>query len=105
MGAHIPRSQTHFLFSVHFYPETGKIDKALDALAVYEIGKPLVVEEFFPLKCSTTELKEFIRNADYVDGWIGFYWGKTIDEYSDPNPSISEAITKNWLEFFAAEAL
>jgi hypothetical protein len=90
--------------SVHFYPETGKIDKALEALDVYEIGKPLVVEEFFPLKCSITELKEFITNADYVDGWIGFYWGKTIEEYSGPNPSISDAITKNWLEFFASKA-
>jgi hypothetical protein len=25
---------------------------SLEALRVYELGKPLVVEEFFPLKCS-----------------------------------------------------
>src|SRR5690606_19415314 len=34
--------------SVHFYPKKGEVDKALEALKVYEIGKPLVVEEIFP---------------------------------------------------------
>jgi len=86
--------------SVHFYPESGKIDQALTALAVYGIGKPLVVEEMFPLKCSVRELEAFIDGSrEIADGWIGFYWGKTIEE-SRGSKELSDAITAGWLEFF-----
>jgi hypothetical protein len=43
--------------SVHFYPKKGQVEKALAALAVYEVGKPLVVEEMFPLSCGIEELE------------------------------------------------
>jgi hypothetical protein len=62
---------------VHFYPRKGQVDAALDALKVYEIGKPLVIEEMFPLNCSLDELDAFIKKSRaYTDGWISFYWGK-----------------------------
>ena len=86
--------------SVHFYPEKGKIDQALAALAVYDIGKPLVIEEMFPLKCSAEELGAFIDGSRKItDGWIGFYWGKTSDEYRRSN-TIGDAMTLGWLELF-----
>jgi len=86
--------------SVHFYPEKGKIDQALVALAVYDIGKPLVVEEMFPLKCSAAELGTFIDGSrKTADGWIGFYWGKTPEEYRRSN-TLSDALTLGWLELF-----
>jgi hypothetical protein len=34
-------------------------------------------------------------------GWIGFYWGKTIAEYKQAKGSIADAITLDWLEYFA----
>lgn len=87
--------------SVHFYPERGKVDKALTALAVYDIGKPLVIEEIFPLKCDTKELDTFItRSRDLADGWIGFYWGKTLEEYAKEELDIGGALTVGWLEWF-----
>ncbi|UCG47843.1 MAG: cellulase family glycosylhydrolase [Phycisphaerales bacterium] len=90
--------------SVHFYPEKGMLDKALNALAVYDIGKPLVVEEMFPLKCGTDELDAFIdASARIADGWIGFYWGKTIEEYSKPDIDLPGAITRDWLKYFKAK--
>lgn len=90
--------------SVHFYPESGKIEQALAALAVYDIGKPLVVEEVFPLKCSVQELEAFIDGSRNVaDGWIGFYWGKTLDEYRG-SKDLSDALTAGWLEFFKRKA-
>jgi len=90
--------------SVHFYPEKGKIDQALVALAVYDIGKPLVVEEMFPLKCSAEELGIFIDGSRKIaDGWIGFYWGKTPDEYRRSN-TIGDAMTLGWLELFRKKA-
>ncbi len=86
--------------SVHFYPEKGKIEQALTALAVYSVGKPLVIEEMFPLKCSAEELGTFIDGSRQIaTGWIGFYWGKTPEEYRRSN-TISDALTLSWLELF-----
>jgi len=90
--------------SVHFYPEKGKIDEALAALAVYDIGKPLIVEEMFPLKCDAEELGSFIDGSrKLAEGWIGFYWGKTPQEYRGSG-TIGDAITLAWLELFQRKA-
>jgi len=49
---------------------------------VYDIGKPLVVEETFPLSCSLEELKQFVdATSDRTDGWISHYFGHTIEEH------------------------
>jgi len=85
--------------SVHFYPEAGDIDGALKALAVYEIGKPLVVEEIFPLKAGIEETESFIERADHVDGWISFYWGRTIAE-NEAVGDLRSAIIAKWLRAF-----
>ena len=86
---------------VHFYPQQGQVDKALTALSAYDIGKPLVIEEMFPLHCNMKELAVFIdASRKYVDGYIGFYWGKTIDEYNE-NTDLPSALTKSWLKYFA----
>jgi len=86
--------------SVHFYPKTGEVDKAIEALAAYSIGKPVVIEETFPLKCSPEELEQFIdRSRATASGWIGFYWGKRIEEYS-ASGSIADALTVGWLRLF-----
>ncbi|MGD8499182.1 MAG: cellulase family glycosylhydrolase, partial [Phycisphaerales bacterium] len=90
--------------SVHFYPKRGEVGKALKALTVYDVGKPLVVEEMFPLHCSTEELNVFIDASRRIaEGWIGFYWGKTIDEYTD-DTGLAGALTKGWLEYFREKA-
>ena len=49
--------------SIHLYPKTGEVDKALAAMAVYDIGKPLVIEETFPLSCSIGEMDDFLKRA------------------------------------------
>jgi hypothetical protein len=87
--------------SVHFYPKKGEVEKALTALSAYDIGKPLIIEEMFPLHCNMKELAVFIDSSrKYVDGYIGFYWGKTIDEYNEKS-DIPSALTKSWLKYFA----
>jgi hypothetical protein len=88
--------------AVHFYPEKGAVGKALEALKAYEVGKPLVIEEMFPLKCSTEELTDFIdRSAAHTDGWISFYWGQTSHQLRmKEQPTIGNAITAAWLEQF-----
>lgn len=85
--------------SVHFYPGKDEVTEALDALKVYEVGKPLVIEEMFPLKCSQEEMHAFIQGSrPYTDGWISFYWGKTIEE-SRQQGDISGAIIASWLSY------
>jgi hypothetical protein len=91
--------------SVHFYPEKDQVDRAVKALTVYEVGKPLVIEEIFPLKCSIEQLDEFImRSRGTTDGWIGFFWGKTIEEYRRSKGDLSDTITGAWLEYFRQKA-
>jgi len=93
------REQLDFV-SVHFYPQKGQVDKALDALKVYNIGKPIVVEEMFPLKCSQDELLDFVRRSQgTATGWISFYWGKPADQYD--TTTIAGSITGKWLQTFA----
>jgi len=88
--------------AVHFYPRKGEVAKALKALKAYEVGKPLVVEEMFPLRCGIDELAEFIeKSRTHVDGWISFYWGETAAELrAKKPPTIAQAITAAWLERF-----
>lgn len=88
--------------SLHFYPRNHEVAKALTALAVYDIGKPIVIEEMFPLTCSVTELDQFIDGSrPRAVGWIGFYWGKTIAEYQQSKRTIADSLTLDWLEYFA----
>ena len=87
--------------SLHFYPKKDDARGALTALAAYAIGKPIVIEETFPLACSIEELERFIDGSRaHAQGWIGFYWGRTVEEYAKPGATIADAITRTWLEFF-----
>ena len=89
--------------SVHFYPQAGQVEQALAALRIYQIGKPLLVEEMFPLKCSIPELLAFVDGSrDVADGWISFYWGQPAAEYD--RQTIAGSITAEWLDAFARQA-
>jgi hypothetical protein len=87
---------------VHYYPRKGKLDDDLALLKLYDIGKPLVIEEIFPLQADVGTTEDFIRRSRTVaDGWITFYWGKTPEGY-DKEPGIKAALTGNWLRHFNA---
>jgi hypothetical protein len=86
--------------AVHIYPENGKLDEALETLRGFSVGKPVVIEEMFPLKCSAAELGQFIeKSKGTASGWIGFYWGKTPDEYRG-SKALGDRITLDWLTLF-----
>ena len=87
--------------AIHIYPEKGKVDEAIETVKGFAtVGKPVVIEETFILKCGTDELEQFIdRSREHATGWIGFYWGKTPDEIR-PAKTIPEALTLSWLELF-----
>jgi hypothetical protein len=86
--------------SVHIYPQKGKLDEALKTLSGFAVGKPVLIEETFPLACSPKELEDFIdRSKKHVSGWIGFYWGKPPEDLRRSN-TIGDAMTLGWLELF-----
>jgi hypothetical protein len=99
----VPEKTTEQLdfLCVHLYPESGKLAEAHRTLRGFSVGKPVVVEETFPLKCSPRELAAFIRDADAdAAGWISFYWGRTPDELRQ-STKLADALLLEWLEWFA----
>ncbi len=90
--------------SVHLYPKKGKVHEALQTLAGFAVGKPILIEETFPLACSPEELEQFLEGSrKEAAGWLGFYWGKPPEELRRSN-SISDALTLGWLELFQRKA-
>jgi hypothetical protein len=89
--------------SVHLYPREAKIDDQLKLLEAAQVGKPVVIEEMYPLHCSLEGFKRFLEaSKQHASGWIGFYWGEPIDELRRKN-TIKDAITAGWLEFFVQQ--
>ena len=91
--------------SVHFYPVANEAEEALEALKVYAIGKPLIIAETFPIRCSMKDIDQFIEGSKPItQGWISFYWGKTIEEYAQTQPpTMGDLIMKEWLEYFKSK--
>ncbi len=87
--------------SVHFYPKNNEVDQAIEALKAYEIGKPLVIEEMFPLKCTLREMDDFIeRSKGMVAGWTSFYWGQSVKELSEKKGDFANALKQQWFSYF-----
>jgi hypothetical protein len=90
--------------AVHIYPEQGKVKEALETLAGFAVGKPVLVEETFLLNCPLPEFEQFLDGVRATAaGWIGFYWGKTLAEYRKSN-TIQDAVMAAWLEAFQKRA-
>ena len=88
--------------SVHLYPSAGKLEDDLETLKNFAaVGKPVVIEETFPLRCSVPEFTRFIEaSAAHASGWFLFYWGKTIEELGPQPRSIGDVLLKASLEYF-----
>lgn len=90
--------------AMHLYPKSGKQAADLATLQGFAVGKPLIIEETFPLSCTAEELGAFLDAAEpHADGVIGFYWGRTREELTPPQ-TIGEGLTLAWLELFADRA-
>jgi hypothetical protein len=89
---------------VHLYPEKGKVEEALKTLAGFDVGKPIVIEETFPLRCSFDEFEQFLDGSKkHACGWFGFYWGKPPAELRQSG-EIRDAILLRGLELFEKRA-
>jgi glutamate racemase len=87
--------------AVHIYPKSGKVEEAIDVLKGFQTGKPVIIEETFPLGCSMEELEEFMdRSGEDADGWVSFFWGQRPEEI-EASAGIGQAITRQWLTKFS----
>jgi len=85
--------------AVHHYPESGKQAEALEILRGFQVGKPVVVEETFPLNCTPAELERFIgRAGPLAAGWVSFYWGTPLEALD--RTTLPDALLAEWLPRF-----
>jgi len=63
--------------SVHIYPDRNRPDEAMESLRQCAAGKPVVIEETFPLTCDAVQLEAFLRaSREIACGWVGHYDGQ-----------------------------
>ncbi len=86
--------------AVHLYPKSKQLDKDLETLRGFQIGKPVIIEETFPLGCTLEEMADFLTRARPIScGCISFYWGQTPEELTAAG-TLPTAVQRAWLEKF-----
>jgi hypothetical protein len=90
---------------VHIYPDSKKPGEAIECLRPFAIGKPVVIEETFPLTCSAAELESFLRaSRQFACGWLGHYDGLSLGELKAlqkaENLSLPQSIYLAWMQLF-----
>lgn len=91
--------------AVHIYPEKGKVAEAMRTLKQFDVGKPIVVEETFPLSCGVPELRQFLlQSRGLAAGWIGQYPNESPAELESLRQSkkltIPQAMYLSWIDLF-----
>jgi hypothetical protein len=91
--------------SVHLYPDTKKPGEALESLRQFAVGKPVVIEETFPLSCSAAELETFLRASRQIAcGWLGHYDGAPLEELDALDRAgkltLAQGVYREWLRLF-----
>ena len=91
--------------AVHIYPKTEQPDEASRALQECVVGKPVVVEEIFPLECSVVDLESFLDSSrGTACGWIWHYDGFTLADYDAleraGNLTLAQSIWRDALRSF-----
>jgi hypothetical protein len=91
--------------SVHIYPVQGKADEAVEVLKKFAVGKPVVVEETFPLSCDVETLRQFMEHGRPIaGGWVGHYFGQSLDELDALKRrgtiTAGQDVTRQWLMLF-----
>src|SRR5699024_8542645 len=89
--------------SMHIYPKENHIDEALKMLKHFDTGKPVVIEEIFPLNCDIGQLTEFMEKSKSIaTGWIGHYlMSYSLEELEKKeDKTIKEYLYYYWLSMF-----
>lgn len=88
--------------SPHVYPSQGQMQKLVDHIRSWAKSRPLVIEEFGNLNCSTAELGEFLRAIEgHYRGLFAHYNGQTLRELTAQG-DMPAAFRRELLLFFVA---
>jgi hypothetical protein len=91
--------------SVHIYPDSRQPGEAMEGLRQFAVGKPVVIEETFPLACDTIQLESFLRaSRQFACGWLGHYDGDSPTELDDLDRAgkltLAQSVYRAWLRLF-----
>jgi len=91
--------------SVHLYPDSKKPGEALEALKQCVVGKPIVIEETFPLSCTSAELESFLFASRHIAcGWFGHYDGDSPEALDArvraKTITLGQTMYREWLRMF-----
>jgi Cellulase (glycosyl hydrolase family 5) len=91
--------------AVHIYPDAKNPGEAMEALRKCAAGKPVVVEETFPLSCSAEAEEEFLRDSKKIAcGWIGHYDGDSLKDFDAlaraGKLTLPQSIYREWERLF-----
>jgi hypothetical protein len=90
---------------LHIYPESGKVNEAVDVVKQFCLGKPLLIDESFPLKCEMKEFDRFLTAIQpMVNGVLGFYTDQVAEPRTDHHHIRNRAM-HDWLQIFAQQRL
>ncbi|MDB5355514.1 MAG: ugpQ 2 [Phycisphaerales bacterium] len=91
--------------AVHIYPSAGKVPEALADLKRFDIGKPIVIEETFPLSCGVPDERDFLlKSRTLAAGWLGQYPEESPAELRALRRSgkiaAGQSMYLSWIELF-----
>jgi hypothetical protein len=91
--------------SPHLYPTSHKVDAEIALLKQYNIGKPIVIGETFPLSCGVDDERDFLlKSRGLSQGWIGHWPDESpaqLAELKKENKlTIPQAIWLSWTDLF-----
>ncbi|MBI3867258.1 MAG: cellulase family glycosylhydrolase [Verrucomicrobia bacterium] len=91
--------------SPHLYPKSGKVAEEIAMLRRFDIGKPIVIEETFPLSCGVEDERGFLlQSRGIAAGWIGQYPSDRPGELRELKRAgrinIGQSMYLGWIELF-----
>lgn len=91
--------------AVHIYPDSKHPAEAMEALRQCAAGKPVVIEETFPLSCSAAEEETFLRDSKQIAcGWLGHYDGCSLQDFDalerEGKLTPTETVYREWERLF-----
>ncbi len=91
--------------SPHLYPKAGKVDDEITLLKRFDWGKPIVIGETFPLRCSADEQRDFLlKSRLFAQGWLGHWPDESPAQLAElkatGKATIHNAIWLSWVELF-----
>jgi len=91
--------------SPHLYPKTGKVEDELKLLKQFDWGKPIVIEETFPLSCGVDDERQFLlQSRGIAAGWIGHWPDQppaTLEQLQKTGKAtLQDGIWLSWVNLF-----